>query len=205
MMGHQIRARILLVALVGLSGCTFEAVKLTSESKDGGEKPRRTQAVAEVYADPQPTEEEADVGLSVTALAKDLQRTGLFRSVVIGPGHKDAALSFVVRSAEGVRRCGTPHVLSAATLGFWHDSTQYSHLYDFTIRNRKGESIEVKKEYEGEVLSGLLALPIRASRNWSAPSHDAGAAAVVVDALRRDLEVEPLITSLEPALAKSGG
>ena len=197
MRGH--RARILLVALLGLSGCTFEAVKLTSESK-AGEKPRKTQttqAVVEVYGDPQPSEE-ADVDLSVMALAKDLQRTGLFKSVVMGPGHKDAALSFVVRTAEGISRCGTPHVLSAATLGLWHDSSEYSHLYDFTIRSRKGESVEVKKEYEGKILSGLLALPIRASRNWSAPSNDDGAAAVVVDALRRDLEAEPLITSLGP-------
>jgi len=200
MMGHRIRARILLLTLVGLSGCTFEAVKLTSESQDDGQEPRlnrATQAVVEVYADPG-SGEEVDID-SVTALAKDLQRTGLFKSVVIGPGHKDAALSFVVRLAEGVSRCGTPHVLSAATLGLWHDSAQYTHLYDFTVRNRNGESAEVKKDYEGEMLSGLLALPIRASRNWSAPSDDAGAAPVVVDALRRDLEAEPLIASLGAA------
>jgi len=184
-----------MLALMALSACTFEAVKITSESQDVGQGSMPAQAsqiVVEVYADPG-SAKEAEIGLSVTALAKDLTRTGLFKSVVIGPGHPDATLSFAVRLTEGISRCGTPHVLSAATLGFWHDSTSYVHFYDFTIRSRAGESIDIKKEYRGEVLSGLLALPLRASRAWSAPSSDAGASPVVVDALRRDLETEPLI------------
>ena len=171
-----------IVAFAGLSllGCTFRAVRL--------EAPVRSAEVSElgelrvgVLAGPE------DDSVVVAQFASDLRRTGLFGEVVHAPSSASVDLIAEVQRAAGVARCGTPDILSRATLGLWHGATRYFHDYEVEFRGAEGSRrFSFERRYDGTIASGLLNLPRRAASRWSRPRR-IGAPGAIISALRSDL------------------
>jgi hypothetical protein len=93
---------------------------------------------------------------SVSNLATNLTRTGLFAEVGVGATNFHAELLVVTRSASGVMRCGNPAMISKASLGLIRDNVAYSYTYDFDfVSPQTSKTLTFAKTYQGEYRTGF--------------------------------------------------
>ena len=190
-----LRCRLLVVMWLSatLDACTFTSVRpdeALPPIASADEKLARHVVVA-VYGSG------AD-DAAVKNLATDLTRTQLFDDVLIGRDHPNANLAVEAIADWGAGKCGNPEMESAMTLGLMHSGTTYRHFYRFYFLSPGTDHrLLFERQYNGETLSGLAALPLRLSRRWGRRGG-VGAPKPFIELLRRDIlakraEILPLV------------
>ena len=192
-LGHRAKSTggitAFVLAIIGSASCTFNSVT-TNEPVPAWQDARAQFAGMHVEVSPLESPEPYVVERrepAVADLVEDLRRTGLFDEVFRSDGVRKGNVRVLVSSAGGASKCGTPAFFSALTLGLVPGSTAYFHSYDFRFVSLSGNrEVKIEKQITGEVRSGLVALPLRLSRDWS-PPRSRGAPASVLAILRAEI------------------
>ncbi len=119
-------------------------------------------------------------------LAADLRATGVFAGVEIGQSD-EAELLAVTRLVGTGPACANPLIPTMMTFGLLPVTLPRGVFYDFDFASASGENtVPFSLGYSTDEKIGLIAVPMRLSRNWSKSTYD-GTPRQFIDAMRADL------------------